>query len=467
MGREFEAPAPPNDTTRDTSVVQDIRIVQLPTTEQGGKDWLKSIDSMEKSSSTAGDVLPHFELSDDKGPFGKDTNGDGIPDASINDVNGDGTPDAPTNDANGDGITDAPTNDANGDGITDAPTNDANGDGIPDAPTNDANGDGIPDASIKDVNGDGILDAPIKDAEDDGIADAPTSSVTSQLAWLQQEQRNLEGSDWDQHKGDDDAGSQDTSVEVHGVDSSAPIHSYGYLSSTDRVASERKDTAKKHDQSRENLDPDQRSQLDARTLAASVLSHDVAALASFPDSGVLPQGIDRVSIYDLKMRKDNDGQVVLLAPQTDGAKSDGIPLVRNDGKPVSAMELGQYLRPDGTIFMGAEGRAYRSGDTLAMTPQEVTKPESNSTLMERSPVETQKTIKAWLGETPKSLALRYCNDVNVWPLLAEKNNLSTETDARGNPLATLQRGMTLTLPTESEIANFQARASLAASLQLT
>jgi len=303
--------------------------------------------------------------------------------------------------------------------------------------------------------------------------------------------------DSDPHKGDDDPGSPDTSVEVNGVDSSAPLHAYGYAASVDKVGAERRERLAQTGNG--SLGAEQQYLAELQALAASAIAGDAASFVSLANSGFASQGLQQVSIYDLKMQKGSDGQVLLVAPRGDGAPSqqDGVALVRDDGRALSAMELGRYLRPDGTILIGERGQALRPGEELAVAPVEApenTKSASESGFAEQRLVsekselndmttaavkeigetkdtqqagEGQKTIKTRLGETLRSIALRDLNDVKNWQLLAEKNNLSTETDSKGNPLAALQRGMTLTLPTTSEIEDFQARASLAASLQLT
>lgn len=342
----------------------------------------------------------------------------------------------------------------------------------------------------------------------------------------------------DQHKGDDDPGSPDTSVEVNGVDSSAPLHSYGYLASVDKVGTELKEKLNKGEIGEGNLGVQQQYLAELQAVTASAIAGDAASFVSLANSGFASQGLEQVSIYDLKMQKGSDGQVLLVAPlganRGDNALShqDGVALVRGDGRPVSAMELGQYLRADGTILISEQGQALRTGDDLAMSPADVeqtSKSASESGFAERSlaleqnelnsistavlnginetkekfsvvrdsilqtgsseaqiassreevsqnvdlsteakqAADAQKTVKTRLGETLRSIALRDLNDVKNWQLLAEKNNLSTDTDSKGNPLAVLQRGMILTLPSAAEIADFQARASLAASLQLT
>ena len=159
------------------------------------------------------------------------------------------------------------------------------------------------------------------------------------------------------------------------------------------------------------------------------------------------------------------------------------------------------IRVVGAMLMREDGRAYRPGDnivaairhdnsdnntnfavdsdsvekSLVFDKTELTNLTNNlasEKLVEnqnepKEAAEQQRSIKVRLGETLRSVAVRDLNDVRNWQALAEKNNLSTATDSKGTPLASLERGMVLTLPTASEIENFQARATLAAALQLT
>lgn len=65
-----------------------------------------------------------------------------------------------------------------------------------------------------------------------------------------------------------------------------------------------------------------------------------------------------------------------------------------------------------------------------------------------------------LGDTLKSVAIRHpaLQDVSLWKLLAELNNLSTETDSKGTPVAKLGRGSQLVIPSPHEIAAVRAKA---------
>jgi hypothetical protein len=63
-----------------------------------------------------------------------------------------------------------------------------------------------------------------------------------------------------------------------------------------------------------------------------------------------------------------------------------------------------------------------------------------------------------LGDTLRSIALKHSslNDVSLWKLLAQSNNLSLEVDSKGAPMALLTRGMLLQIPREDEIAFYRA-----------
>jgi YD repeat-containing protein len=64
-----------------------------------------------------------------------------------------------------------------------------------------------------------------------------------------------------------------------------------------------------------------------------------------------------------------------------------------------------------------------------------------------------------LGDSLRSVAMKHpmLNDVSLWRLLAEKNNLPTATDKHGIPTAILKRGTKLTMPTKQEIVEFRKK----------
>lgn len=61
------------------------------------------------------------------------------------------------------------------------------------------------------------------------------------------------------------------------------------------------------------------------------------------------------------------------------------------------------------------------------------------------------------GDSLRSIAMKHpaLNDVSLWRLLAKVNNISVETDAMGTPKASLERGISLILPSKEEIAQFR------------
>ncbi|MBI4534097.1 MAG: LysM peptidoglycan-binding domain-containing protein, partial [Candidatus Melainabacteria bacterium] len=62
-----------------------------------------------------------------------------------------------------------------------------------------------------------------------------------------------------------------------------------------------------------------------------------------------------------------------------------------------------------------------------------------------------------LGDTLESIAIKHpaLQDVGLWKLVAEINNLTTDVDSKGSPLVTVQRGQVLSLPSAEEIANYR------------
>lgn len=61
-----------------------------------------------------------------------------------------------------------------------------------------------------------------------------------------------------------------------------------------------------------------------------------------------------------------------------------------------------------------------------------------------------------LGETLRSLAFSKFNDVKLWRLIAEVNNIATTLDSKGDPVNNqLKRGTSIELPTELEIVRYR------------
>jgi hypothetical protein len=74
---------------------------------------------------------------------------------------------------------------------------------------------------------------------------------------------------------------------------------------------------------------------------------------------------------------------------------------------------------------------------------------------------TRQKITVRLGDTLRSIALKHdaLQDVSLWKLLAELNDLSVAVDSKGIPIAILPRGLTLQLPTASEISAYRSQQS--------
>jgi hypothetical protein len=64
-----------------------------------------------------------------------------------------------------------------------------------------------------------------------------------------------------------------------------------------------------------------------------------------------------------------------------------------------------------------------------------------------------------LGDTLKSVAMKHplLQDVTLWKLLAEVNDLTSKTDEKGHPMASLRRGTAIAIPTNEEIDAYRAR----------
>ena len=73
----------------------------------------------------------------------------------------------------------------------------------------------------------------------------------------------------------------------------------------------------------------------------------------------------------------------------------------------------------------------------------------------KTPNELHYTIR--LGDSLRSIALKHpaLKDVALWKLVARKNGLPTTTDSKGAPTAALNRGSTMVIPTQTEIAEYR------------
>ncbi len=67
-----------------------------------------------------------------------------------------------------------------------------------------------------------------------------------------------------------------------------------------------------------------------------------------------------------------------------------------------------------------------------------------------------------LGDTLKSVAMKHplIRDISLWKLLAEVNNLSTATDSKGTPKASLTRGSSIKIPSQDEINEYRDKLGL-------
>ncbi len=85
-------------------------------------------------------------------------------------------------------------------------------------------------------------------------------------------------------------------------------------------------------------------------------------------------------------------------------------------------------------------------------------PLGSTTQSKSNPETGRQLISVRLGDTLRSIALKHpaLNDVSLWKLLANCNNLSTEVDSKGAPTAILTRGMVLQIPGEEEISAYRS-----------
>ncbi|MCW5822949.1 MAG: LysM peptidoglycan-binding domain-containing protein [Cyanobacteria bacterium TGS_CYA1] len=72
------------------------------------------------------------------------------------------------------------------------------------------------------------------------------------------------------------------------------------------------------------------------------------------------------------------------------------------------------------------------------------------------------------GDTLKSIAMKHpaLEDVSSWRILAEINNLSTDTDAKDNPKALVPRGSVLMIPTREEVEEHKRKMGLRKAIVL-
>jgi hypothetical protein len=357
------------------------------------------------------------------------------------------------------------------------------------------------------------------DRDGDGKADdpeGPTSSVLAQLAKLQEAERSLGDGGPGDHSDEDKKA--DTGRTAHGE---ANVHAHEFHA----------EVAQKNDELKDKQLTELISSRFGGSLGDLTSLSDDTELMVRALSGDVVTPPHEVSIYNLEVSKDLYGRVVLIAPAGDNDRTKEV--VQDRGKPVSAMELGQYLRPDGTILLGKYGQVVRPGEKLEailfnatdggksdsesqlteistvsenidqeliaqnylsisannplgknrldMNPvnlypldlekqriefakesnsesrleNRITSDQTRVTEVAQSETQEHRSILTRLGETLRSIALRELNDVKTWTLLARMNKIPTDIDARGAPLAALQKGTRLQLPSSSEIEDFQ------------
>ncbi len=107
-------------------------------------------------------------------------------------------------------------------------------------------------------------------------------------------------------------------------------------------------------------------------------------------------------------------------------------------------------------FLGSDRDDDEPRQTRSFSGKEVSKEEKQANieavLGERKVERSKYPVK--LGEGLRSIAQKLYDKPAYWRLLAYMNDLSLDTDLKGNPLAKLKRGDTLELPSADEIASF-------------
>lgn len=122
---------------------------------------------------------------------------------------------------------------------------------------------------------------------------------------------------------------------------------------------------------------------------------------------------------------------------------------------------------DGATSGDATEYGAAGGDSSApsMTPEQLAAAQARRANIEKllGPIAKQKPADGRiryvvrLGDTLKTVAMKHpsLQDISLWPLLAEINDISVETDQKGTPLARLSRGSTILIPTAHEVEYFR------------
>lgn len=121
----------------------------------------------------------------------------------------------------------------------------------------------------------------------------------------------------------------------------------------------------------------------------------------------------------------------------------------------------------------AGGEGSESSSSAAMTPEAMAAAQARRAnienllgpLSKQRPADGRIRYVVRLGDTLKTVAMKHpsLQDISLWPLLAEINEISVETDDKGTPLAKLSRGSTVMIPTVEEIQHYRDQHGVKAS----
>jgi hypothetical protein len=154
--------------------------------------------------------------------------------------------------------------------------------------------------------------------------------------------------------------------------------------------------------------------------------------------------------------------------------SGSVPQSANDSKLTAEDELAARF---GSNWSGADSGADTvfSGSGSPVAPPEVSPEEVAATQTRRTNIESllgplSKPIAAdgriryvvRLGDTLKSVSMKHpsLQDISLWQLVAELNEIPVDTDEKGIPQAKLSRGSTLLIPSLDDIQQFRDRTGI-------
>ncbi|MBX9688433.1 MAG: LysM peptidoglycan-binding domain-containing protein [Candidatus Obscuribacterales bacterium] len=98
-------------------------------------------------------------------------------------------------------------------------------------------------------------------------------------------------------------------------------------------------------------------------------------------------------------------------------------------------------------------RSFSGKEKDALSQEERKENVSNALGLPSKPDEQRYTVK--LGQQLRSISQKLYGDPSYWRLIAQKNELSTDTDSRGEPLTHLRKGQQILLPSAEEIQEFK------------